>query len=334
MDKNERLPHIDIAKGILIILVVVGHVLTGSHFVTKVMIRVINSFHMPAFFIITGMLTNTSKLRAQPFGTFLKKKAVRLLVPYVVFELVGMVWQMIMLGNTHPDIVAAVRNILTVHCYVGADWFLIAMFFAEMILYWINKYAFEKWHVYTAAVSFLAAFYLPDEVWLLANCRRIFASLSFILIGIQCRAFFQMDSARLFALCTTGLIAGAALNSGTPSIALRLFEKPLLFIMCGICGAYVVLFVSRIISKSGSLRGIVEQVGRASLVIMGTHQNVVLIFSVLYGVWTSLLTKTIILASIVFVEIPLVLLCRRFVPAWVGETKKRQVCGKIFDVKR
>ena len=64
---NGRLAYIDIAKGILIILVVIGHILKGSVFVTKAMIRIINAFHMPAFFIISGFLTNEAKLREQKF---------------------------------------------------------------------------------------------------------------------------------------------------------------------------------------------------------------------------------------------------------------------------
>ena len=318
--KQNRLPCIDIAKGILIILVVVGHVLTGSNFVTKVMIRVINSFHMPAFFIISGMLTNTEKLRKQPFAIFLKKKAVRLLLPYVAFELIGAVWQMILLGIKQVDVIEMFRRILTARCYIGADWFLIALFFAEIILYWLNKYIDEKWYMLAVAGSFLLAFYLPDEIWLLANCRRIFAGLSFILIGMHWKCFFQQESMALFAFCTIGLLVGSAVNSGTPSIGLRLFESPLLFIFCGICGTYATLFVSKAILKLGKICKFLEQCGKASLVIMGTHLNVVAIFNVLYGIWTSFAIKTIILLLIILVEIPIILFCKRFVPAWVSHT--------------
>lgn len=319
---EQRLTYIDIAKGILIILVVTGHVVTGSNFVTKTMIRVINSFHMPAFFIISGMLVNTDKLRKQPFCLFLKKKATRLLVPYVVFELIGTVWQMILQGQIRLNLATVVRRILTVECYVGADWFLIALFFAEMILYGINKLTNRKWYLLIALGSFLLMFYLPDGMWLLANCRRIFAALTFILLGMSWRTFFAQDSWLLFMLCTIGLITGSALNSGTPSINLRLFENPLLFVLCGICGAYAILFISRKISALPKIKNPLEQCGMASLVIMGTHQNMLLPFYIRYRMWTSFLDKTALMLLIFLAEIPLILLCRKYLPSWVGESKK------------
>lgn len=61
---KERLDFIDIAKGILIVLVVVGHVWqSGPVFDT------IYAFHMPGFFIIGGMLLGVSDFASTPFGT-------------------------------------------------------------------------------------------------------------------------------------------------------------------------------------------------------------------------------------------------------------------------
>ena len=97
--KKGRLAYIDIAKGILIILVVIGHTIKGSVFVTKAMIQIINAFHMPAFFIISGFLANEAKLIDQKFWGYVKKRAIRLLIPYVVFEVLGGLWQMLIMGS-------------------------------------------------------------------------------------------------------------------------------------------------------------------------------------------------------------------------------------------
>lgn len=55
--KNNRLEYIDIAKGIGILLVVFGH----SSLVLHIENIWIHSFHMPLFFIITGMCFNENK---------------------------------------------------------------------------------------------------------------------------------------------------------------------------------------------------------------------------------------------------------------------------------
>lgn len=57
-EKNnyDRMLYIDISKGILIILVVIGHILNFEYFLTKSIKTIIYTFHMPAFFVISGIL--------------------------------------------------------------------------------------------------------------------------------------------------------------------------------------------------------------------------------------------------------------------------------------
>jgi len=70
-------------KGLAIVLVVVGHFY--SSFFSSVWIegarRVIYLFHMPLFMVISGFLYALS--RPLPFGALVKKKALRLMLPYV-----------------------------------------------------------------------------------------------------------------------------------------------------------------------------------------------------------------------------------------------------------
>lgn len=323
--ESGRLSHIDIAKGILIILVVIGHILKGSVFITKTMIRIINAFHMPAFFIISGFLTNGAKLKSQPFPAFVKKRAVRLLIPYVVFELIGGFWQMLLMGTESVNITGILTGIPTVRCHVGADWFLVALFFAELLIYWINRCVDRKWHIGMIVFAFLLAFYLPEPNWLLANCRRIFAAVGFILIGMNYRNLWSSDSKVIFVISVLSLVICSALNTGTASIALRLFQNPVFFVVCGVTGTYATLYVSRIAARNHRARKLLSACGKGSLVVMGTHQNVLIPFNILYDNWTAFSIKFSILLITAAVEIPLVILCRKYLPSWVGEKTKQPV---------
>lgn len=318
-----RLAYIDIAKGILIILVVIGHTIKGSVFVTKAMIRIINAFHMPAFFIISGFLTDEAKLRNQKFGAYMKKRAIRLLVPYVVFEVIGGFWQMLLMGPHAVNLTGIISGIFTVHCHVGADWFLIAMFISEILLYWTVKTKTRIWYLFVIVASFLTAFYLPELNWLMANIRRVAAALAFILIGMCCKKFFAHRSLLLFIFSAVGLVLGAYFNTGTASIALRLFQNPILFVCCGIWGTYAVFYVSQYIAKQKYAAMFLKQCGRASLIIMGTHQNVLIPFNVFLGNWMSFSVKLTILALTALVEIPAIFFCKKFLPSWVGEKKQK-----------
>lgn len=77
---TNRLNVIDVAKGIGIILVVFAHVNY-----THELLVFIYSFHMPLFFLISGMLFQKEKY--PKFGEFVKRRFKGLMVPYVIYEM-------------------------------------------------------------------------------------------------------------------------------------------------------------------------------------------------------------------------------------------------------
>lgn len=74
---KERVAWLDIAKGIAIILVVLGH----SN-LPKGLNSFIFSFHVPLFFFVAGMTNDFSK----PIGIFFKRRVRTLLLPFVVYS--------------------------------------------------------------------------------------------------------------------------------------------------------------------------------------------------------------------------------------------------------
>lgn len=63
---NKRIEWIDIAKAVAIVLVGIGH-----YSCPKILMAFIYSFHMPLFFILSGITFNTSKYTFQQF--FIRK---------------------------------------------------------------------------------------------------------------------------------------------------------------------------------------------------------------------------------------------------------------------
>lgn len=73
---NIRIDWIDLTKGIAIFLMVCGH--------TSIPLSISNwiwSFHMPLFFIISGILFNATKY--PNFNLFIKKRGKTLIIPYI-----------------------------------------------------------------------------------------------------------------------------------------------------------------------------------------------------------------------------------------------------------
>lgn len=84
MVRNES---IDILKGILIILVIIGHILHGS-LDDNILRYYIYSFHMPVFFFLSGYLLNIDKLADSTPKSFFSKYWKRMLFQWTVALLV------------------------------------------------------------------------------------------------------------------------------------------------------------------------------------------------------------------------------------------------------
>lgn len=121
---NIRIDWIDLTKGIAIFLMVCGH--------TSIPLPISNwiwSFHMPLFFIISGILFNATKY--PNFNLFIKKRGETLIIPYIIFSLITLL--------TIRD------QTLQEWLYKGwingcALWFIPVLFFAEIFSYFIIRY--------------------------------------------------------------------------------------------------------------------------------------------------------------------------------------------------
>jgi fucose 4-O-acetylase-like acetyltransferase len=129
---------LDIAKGLAIILVVVGHVIQGSseHFDDLMGFKMIYSFHMPLFIFLSGAVAAISfdalvairGLRPAVLvaGGKIQKAVIRLLIPFIawcvlnqlIYHHADSVWGALVLAFRRPD---------------TALWFLLAIFYCVVL---------------------------------------------------------------------------------------------------------------------------------------------------------------------------------------------------------
>ncbi len=130
-----RLPFIDTAKGILIILVILGHTNIAEESIAN---RIIYSYHMPAFFIISGFLmAQSKKLTETKFTTFLIKKLKGIMYPYVTLSAlsVSLVFiEDLVLKRGFDKFSDALFKTVTLQGYF-ALWFLPTLFVAEILAF-------------------------------------------------------------------------------------------------------------------------------------------------------------------------------------------------------
>lgn len=140
MDKK-RITYFDLAKGIGIIFVVIGHM----QLISQELRIYISSFHMPLFFIISGMLMAVKNEvdidnSGESIKGIIKKKAKGILIPYMWFSLIYVpidVLNLFVLDNVDEH--TFVQNLLDSLTFAGISvmWFLPALFIAEVVALWL-----------------------------------------------------------------------------------------------------------------------------------------------------------------------------------------------------
>lgn len=131
--EKRHLDYLDLTKGIGIILVVVAH----STFTSDHVQAYISAFHMPLFFIVSGMLMYVTGEERMPLGSVLRKKARTILVPYVTFSIAYLIIDIIdMYLKIEPltwvDIGNTALMFVTLHG-ISVLWFLTALFFGQLL---------------------------------------------------------------------------------------------------------------------------------------------------------------------------------------------------------
>lgn len=165
MEEKKYLPYLDIAKGIGIILVVVGHCIpdaTSAGGISDDCLRwvdsVIYSFHMPLFFFISGYLAAP---RTANFSVreLLKKRVSRLLIPYFFVGLCYMPFKLVLsaFANKPYDIGNLWQIVLGVNP-MGELWFLYVLFLCTVAGV-LLRFRVDGWLLLLAAV--LAVFVQP-----------------------------------------------------------------------------------------------------------------------------------------------------------------------------
>ncbi len=175
MTTDERNYLIDNLKGILIILVVLGHGLENlrkSIEVVKIIYVFIYLFHMPMFVFISGYLSkNIEKGR---------KNAVKnLLIPYIFFNVIWGILQLIsyfFVKAKTGDVRASFFTILTPG---WGMWYILSMFWWRMFLPDVIK--IKRIFIFSILIGILWRFF--SDVTIFMSLSRTFGFLTFFLAG-------------------------------------------------------------------------------------------------------------------------------------------------------
>ena len=287
MPEKQRTHYIDIARGIAIVLVVIGHGISEYSLGFTGLEKVIYSFHMPLFFVISGLVFRIKD--GETLGTFAKKRAKGLMLPYLLFA--GLIFlshlaEKMVLGadstffktlKTPSGILNTV--LLTTKSVFSNLWFLPCMLVAQIILFALLKYCKNKWLAAVLCTApALIIIFLSPKISLPLCLETALVSVAFLYLGTVVKPIAESKAVPLLAIFTAGFAAARSIwvlccDKAEFSYYNVQFGAPLLFIPLAICGSMAVIEFSAVAKKFSLL----ELLGRHSLYIFGFHylvQNV------------------------------------------------------------
>ena len=316
----KRLTYIDIAKGIGILLVVIGHVYRMSD---SAIIRYIYSFHVGMFYIISGILFNMSKPYNKRFYKVLWNKALTLLIPYAFFELFYDVIFCIC-GNP-SDFFWVLRQGATLqHDY--ATWFLPILFLSEIILISIKKiikndFAISIVVLIVFILTLLSGISYQQEspLWPAYPFLRTTIAMGFMWFGKLISRYHKTIIEKNSCLVITGIlsIVCSFINIRVSWLWMS-YGNPILFIISALSGCAFILCISYNIKHSK----ILEYLGQNTVVVLGTHQSILMLLRYVFGQEPKELTDAIYMVITILIQFPLIYLFNRFLPVVVGKHRK------------
>ena len=293
---RSRLDYIDYAKGIGIMLVVLGHTNlvtdTDDMFANSIG-KAIYSFHMPLFFILTGMVTGLAEKahKDKPAHLDVKKLFFRLMIPYyfwsAAYSSVSALYFILKKRPVYDSLNLNIRVTLTA-CGKAPLWFLAALFFARLVFHLLRyrlnidaRIIIVSTAVLSQAANICFVHFdigsLPDESLLrevMIAVFRLLPSLFFIAAGNYAAKFINSEKKLQNAGAGTVLFAVLliSLHFYAPSINMHLFryDNLLYSLYTGLVGSFALILIC--LALPGGIRPL-SQLGIASMEIMLLHYN-------------------------------------------------------------
>lgn len=315
---KRRLDELDLAKGIGILLVVIAH----SPYPSEPVRAYITAFHMPLFFIVSGMLLCHTGEEEKHFSVLLRAKARTICVPYVTFSAAYLLLDIAALylkpGQlTWTDIERSCIEFATLYG-ISVLWFLVALFFGELLfLRWkkrCNRWKYGDLAMIGSgiiAAVILTAVSTPFRndypmyrsmpiLWLgyyLTALLRSIGAFSFLVIGYYSYRYFfsRRKEARGFVwqeaacgvLCLL-LVGAVSQVNGVVDLHFLVFGSPLLYYIGASAGTFGVILLCRQLAAVRWVSRPLRAMGVHSLIIMATHLDFrVLITAIHFANWMN-----------------------------------------------
>ena len=311
--KNDRLDYIDVSKFVLMIFVVIGH----CSYMNYTILKLIYSFHMPAFIIISGYF-----LKPKPFKSMVEKDFKSILLPYLV--VIGIsdilyLCQTLLFGGK-LTLVTSCNNLLISNIFIFERariiWFLLALFIAKTIFNYIIKFKFHA--IYIVLITLLGVF-STKIICLPFNIQPSCMVLLYLYIGYLFKKYSVFDRFKKWTVIVCVLIwLISSCSLGMFIIAYNQYPSLIANICVSILGSYAVIMIVKSIVYKFSDKKIIKyltKLGKYSLIMLCCHaiENYFIDWNTAFNFVNNGTIKCyiIIFSELIITIIPSIILCYR-----------------------
>ena len=290
-----RLDYLDIAKGIAILLVVIGHV--PDAFDAPLYRVAIYTFHMPLFFIVSGAVTRRhshfEKYNRKNFWEFLKKNFFALVVPYLIWALIFQQFDI----KAFPYILYGTRWSLNEAASNTVLWFLPCLFtsrvIVELLLWLSTKFKMHRklFAAIAAVIMFGLALVLPvPEMQLPFGLSQAPVAVGFILLGYILKDVMDKFHQKgvwlhllVFAISAAAFVIGVFVIEGQELVSVFVcsYGNPVRFFINAVTGCVMTMALASLIAKipekafGKGLYRLLSWLGRSTMGIYLIHVPIV-----------------------------------------------------------
>lgn len=315
-----RLDYIDVAKGMCILLVVMGHILQynceGNG--ARMVFDFIYSFHMPVFMLLSGYVVSLSRDRVvkENAMVFIKKKFVSLVIPFLVWGLVVMPF---IVRRDSFSCFSAIAKELALQPDTGA-WFLISLFCIQVYFLLFCLFANTlkcktQMNAEVISLAVILGVLLLGHKTLNMCCpnlggvgfymseRYVF----FFFLGYSFNRYLVRQLYKKWIMLVSALVFVALVRYytfGNDPYKLQMF--------CGIFASIIVLHIARAIDQQKSLETCKEKLvlyGKNSLVIYLTHFPVIMLLQNEVRLDTDAIAGIPLFIIVAVVSVPVCAIC-------------------------
>lgn len=337
MVDKERIIWLDYAKGLLIIFVVLGHVMPEDDIVHSW----IYSWHMPAFFILNGILLSYTRYAKKPVWGGVLQGIKRLIIPYYSYGCLLMIARWWSSGFDIANLKWQIAD-LGYFWGIGATWFLPCLFLAQFIYRFIKKISFmgtfqnrkvNYWFMFliTMGVMLVPFMIKVDNVVVRVLLRSMIAA-AFIVMGDLLSTVLKKIKSFPQSILFVGSIIGLILSftvfisTGKMQVSLNTLNiSPfVIYIANALIGSIWIFIVGMFIEKSRlKVARVIEFYGKSTMIVMGTHQVIMLILMI--PIKTNYWLNIVCCIFVLLTEIPVIYLINKIKVMGDSKWKKKFV---------